>query len=99
VLVLFSFAFVNIIGFNSSYESHMDWGATVIDLPSYRHGWPLPYLERDAQFRTDGQIAPTGRFPCDNALVHYCSTTNLGLDLLFASIATGILSTLTRRGL
>jgi hypothetical protein len=86
--------FLNLFGREHSYVSHAHWGKTVLYLPSYRHGCPLTYLERDGQVHTDGRMADTSRFPFDDAVVRYRSPTRLLLNAVFGLLMVILCSTL-----
>lgn len=72
----------NLYGRSGSYVSTIEWGTVEIELPCYRHGWPLVFLERDVQFSRSMAHSPTSRLPFDDADVILYDSLALAINAL-----------------
>jgi hypothetical protein len=92
VVTVLCWVLANLYGRSGTYDSTIEWGTVEIELPCYRHGWPLVFLERDAQFSRSMAHSPTSGLPFDDADVILYDSLALAINALlcvafvFASI-------------
>jgi hypothetical protein len=67
-----------------------------VSMPSYSHGWPLVFLERDALF-SKAMARPSSRFPFDDAIVISFKPLALLLDAMLALIIAASVHNVARR--